>query len=144
MASTVKAVTQTAFKPVVKLGSVLHAGAIKRTGRYTDEFAQNMARHNVEGTDMAATMTNQFINNQVKMVPYRVERAGDELKYIMSGQYCKKFGLTDLVVELRFISRLFFLFMTFCILGRKSIYPLIGPDSQFAEGFKFKVNPNFQ
>ena len=143
MASVVKSVVnKVAISPATKLGSAVYAGAVKRTARYQDEYATNMAAHNAAGTDFAMTTTNKFIQDSFKLIPYRIERAGDEFKYLCSGQHCKNFGLKDAVVELRFITRVLFVFMFVCMVSRGSMFPLIEPDSPFAEGFQYKMNPN--
>ena len=143
MASVVKSVVnKVAIAPATKLGSAVYAGAIKRTARYQDEYATNMAAHNAAGTDLAMTTTNQFIKDSFKLIPYRIERAGDEFKYVCSGQYCKNFDRYNLVVELRFLTRLLFVFMVSCMYWRGSMFPLIEPESPFAEGFQYKLNPN--
>ena len=143
MASVVKSVVnKVAISPATKIGSAVYARAVKRTALYQDEYASNMAAHNAAGTDLAMATTNQFIKDSFKLIPYRIERAGDELKYVCSGQHCKNFGLGKAVVELRFITRILFVFMTMVMFARGSMFPLIEPDSPFAEGFQYKMNPN--
>ena len=131
--------------PITHIAGKMHRAAERSVYTETDsEYAAQMDKAQKDGTDLAAQATLNFVTFQMKTVPYRVVKLGDELQELASLRPLWKsleqdptggsFGrLKSIVYFARVVTRLFFVYMLFLCLGRGSIWPLRGPNSPFAK-----------
>lgn len=100
-------------------------------------------QHEATGVDAASVATDQFVLLQGQLMHYRVTRLFAECRHIASGAYCKDYGLGKLLQDARFLTQLFFVFLVSVMVGRRSVFSPIDPDSPFAIALDNKVNPNY-
>jgi len=135
-----------AMKPVYSIGGAFYRRAAKQLAVAPAEFTKQMELHQAAGTDFAAATTNQFLLLQTQLVPYRVARCRDEWRALTNCEdfplAFKNWSLKGAIVELRFLTRLLFVFMFSYICARQSVYPLLKPGSPFLEQKKY-MNPNY-
>ena len=131
--------------PITAIAGKMHRAAERSVYTETDsEYAQQMNTAQENGSDIAANATVCYINFQLKTLPYRVVKLGDELKELatLRPMYASmekdagggSFGrMKTLIWCARFVTRLLFAYMFFLCLGRGSIWPLRSPTSPFAK-----------
>lgn len=95
------------------------------------------------GTDAASLSTKRFLHEQHQLMSYRVVRFFEESRYIASGQYFKHYNFGCFLQDARFLTQAMFIFLCAVLVGRRSIYPPIYPDSPLAIALDHKVNPNY-
>jgi hypothetical protein len=95
------------------------------------------------GADAASMSTKRFLHEQHQLMSYRVVRFFEEARYIGSGQYFKNYNLGCFLQDMRFLTQALCIFLCAVLVGRRSIYPPIHPDSPLAIALDHKVNPNY-
>jgi hypothetical protein len=142
-------VAKTAATPVTALAGVLHQHALKRLAVTDGPLGDKINHHNAAGTDLAATTTQEFIQLQLRMFPYRTARLADELSALTAnnGEVLKAqvttAGAKEWLMMARFFTRLLCCFMFGIMFTRQSILPHIAPDSPLLPGIYEHHNPNF-
>lgn len=129
--------------PIKKFGCCFQNRAEARALKITSPLKERIAADSAEGVDTAVRSSKQFFQDQKQLLAYRTVRMIEESKHIFSGAYFKDYGILKAVDDLRFLTQCFFLFLIFVIIGRRSVFPPIRPDSPFVEGLKEKNNLNY-
>jgi hypothetical protein len=146
--STVKCVGSCAMAPIYKFGGSMYKGAAVRLAVASPAFTAEYEKHQAAGTDMAAAATADFLALQTQLYWYRVARVRDEWRALTAADggesplAPKNWSFKGFLVELRFATRLVFVFMLTYVLARQSVYPLLKPGSPFLEQKKY-MNPNY-
>mmetsp|Transcript_19096 Transcript_19096/g.59282 ORF Transcript_19096/g.59282 Transcript_19096/m.59282 type:complete len:153 (-) Transcript_19096:53-511(-) len=134
--------------PVTMLGGVAHQHALKKLAVTDGALADKINHHNAAGTDLAAMTTQEFVELQFRLFPYRTARFADEWAALTANNgeyvcnYVKTAGLKEWVMMVRFFVRLLFCFMFGIMFTRQSILPHIAPDSPLVPGVYEHHNPN--
>ncbi|KPI87333.1 hypothetical protein ABL78_3574 [Leptomonas seymouri] len=95
------------------------------------------------GADAASMSTKRFLHEQGQLMSYRVVRFFQEARYVFSGQYFKNYNIACMLQDARFFTQALFIFLCAVLVGRRSIFPPIHPDSPLAIALDHKVNPNY-
>ncbi|KAG5495257.1 hypothetical protein JKF63_02312 [Porcisia hertigi] len=95
------------------------------------------------GADAATVSRQRFLREQRQLVSYRVVRFFEECRYIASGQYYKNYNIGCLLQDARFATQALFIFLITVMVGRRSVYPPISPNSPLAVALDHKLNPNY-
>lgn len=104
---------------------------------------ERIAADTEKGIDTAALSSKRFYHEQKGLMAYRVVRLKDEACHVFSGEYFKNYGIAKALDDLRFLTQCLFLFIIFVLIGRRSVYPPIKPDSPFVIALENKTNPNY-
>ncbi|KPA84368.1 putative mitochondrial hypothetical protein [Leptomonas pyrrhocoris] len=99
--------------------------------------------HESTGADAAAMSTKRFLHEQQQLLSYRVVRFFDEVRFLGSGQYFKQYNFACFLQDARFFTQALFIFLCAVLVGRRSIFAPIHPDSPLAIALDHKVNPNY-
>lgn len=143
-ASKASAVVKVIATPFVSVGGVIRRAALRSMAIEEGQLADLYVRHDAAGTDLAATSTTSYINLQIRLLPYRVVRLGDEISEFSVNwrQNIPNADLKGFVVTLRFAIRLMAAFMLGLMMSRQSVLPLIEPTSPLLPGIYEYHNPN--
>ena len=97
---------------------------------------------------MCTVSWHNFIDLQMKLIPYRVVRMREEWAYIKTGGVLWNYvnptswTLKTFIREGRFLIRLLAFYMLCIMMSRESVFPLMEPGSPFYESVQYR-NPNF-
>lgn len=128
---------------VKKFAACFENKASKKVAAIPQPLRANIDAATEKGEDAAALMSKQYFSSQKKLLWYRSARFAQETRHVVTGEYFKGYGLGKFLDDLRFLTQSFFLFLMFVIIGRRSVFPPVKPDSPFVEALKDKVNPNY-
>lgn len=106
-------------------------------------IAKMIAAHEATGADAASLSTKRYLSEQSQLINYRVVRFFEECRYLASGQYAKHYDMGCALKDARFLTQALFVFLMTVMVGRRSVYPPIRPDSPLAIALEHKVNPNY-
>lgn len=95
------------------------------------------------GADAASLSRQRFLHEQRQLMSYRVVRCFEEARYVASGQYFKHYNVGCFLQDARFFTQALFIFLVAVLVGRRSVFPPIHPDSPLAIALDHKVNPNY-
>eukprot|EP00796_Vickermania_ingenoplastis_P010596 gene10596-7360_t len=129
--------------PAKKMASCTYACAAKKVSRLPAELQERIAADRVAGVDTAATASRRFWKEQRQLCAYRVQRFVEESCHVFSGAYFRDYGVAKAVQDLRFLTQAFFIFLMAVLIGRRTVYPPIKPDSPFVLALEHKENPNY-
>lgn len=118
-------------QPTVRLAERIEGNSAAKLSRVDSRMAEYIAGHETVGSDAATHSTKRFLREQSTLMHYRVVRFFSEARYLLSGQYIREYDAKKLVVDLRFGTKLMFLFIAGILVGRRTIYPPMRPDSPF-------------
>lgn len=142
-ASASSAVNRYLVAPVMSTLCKVEAKYARRCASVEADTAQWIQSQESKGADAASSATKQFVHMQRQLMSYRVVRFFGESRHVLSGEYFKRYSWAKAVDDARFLTQLFFLFLCGVMLGRRSVFPPIAPDSPFALALDHKVNPNY-
>lgn len=119
------------------------ASSSQKIHKLSPALQEKIAADSAIGADTAALTTKKFFAEQRQLIHYRVVRLIEEARYVFSGQYFKEYSIGKLLEDLRFLTQAFLLFLVMVLIGRRSVYPPIAPDSPFVLALENKPNPNY-
>lgn len=130
----------------VKMGNWAHGKSMRYIANQEPEFIERVKAHQAAGTDMAALSTHSFINDQWRLLPYRVVKCREEWDQFKTESWKTyvnpgKWELKNVIIEFKFLVHLLAVYIFAVMWGRNSMFPLLEPESPFVEGLKY-VNPN--
>ncbi|KAG8342929.1 hypothetical protein ERJ75_000379000 [Trypanosoma vivax] len=143
MSSANCTVAKKVIEPFCRLASKLQARSSLKLASADETILKVIAEHNANGTDAAASSTKRYMTEQKQLFHYRVVRFFDECHYLASGNYFRTYTKANFILDVRFVTKVFFLFIVGTLVGRKSIFPPIDPDSPLVLALENKVNPNY-
>lgn len=130
-------------QPFVNTALKIEARAVRHTAAVTGAVADQIAQHDLAGTDAAQASTRRFVAEQQALVGYRVARFFHEARFVASGEYFKDYDYKKFIIDIRTLTRMLFLVLVFHVLGRQSVFTPIVPGSPFVEALMTKPNPNY-
>jgi hypothetical protein len=127
-------------RPFVKAAKVCTI----RTGMMRFPLDQHVAAADASGEDLTVTVRQEFLATQRDLLNYRIEKFWEEIADLRNGAGVSlaSVGVSDLVLFVRFVTALVFAYMMGVVIGRRSVFPALRPDSPFVVQARMQ-NPNY-
>eukprot|EP00759_Apiculatamorpha_spiralis_P058736 PhF_6_TR9309/c0_g1_i1/m.14717 len=139
MATNVKAAAKVVLTPFNKVGNAIHSRAVLASRFSSSELKERIAQADATGDDLATDSTKAFVQLQYDLISYRIQKFKVELNHFLNeplGNYTYK----NWFVFFRFLVRCLFIYMGALMVGRRSIYPPVYPDSPFVKELAIKYS----
>ncbi|KAG8342596.1 hypothetical protein TRVL_06575 [Trypanosoma vivax] len=123
--------------------SIIATCVQKHINRMDEPLKRHIEEHNTTGEDLCANVWKEYWAHQRRLIPYRWKRFASELAYIRAGNVSvANTSLKHVILYARALIRCFFLFIVFAVVGRRSVFPPLEPDSPFVEELEKNWRPN--
>ncbi|CAJ1035611.1 hypothetical protein Q4I30_007182 [Leishmania utingensis] len=130
-------------EPFMNTAHKIEDHSVRKMQSMEPAMAEWVKKQESSGADAATISRQRFLREQHQLMSYRVVRFFEECRYIASGQYYKNYNIGCFLQDARFATQAFFIFLMAVMVGRRSVYPPISPNSPLAIVFDHKVNPNY-
>ncbi|KAF8303189.1 hypothetical protein TcYC6_0041960 [Trypanosoma cruzi] len=119
----------------------LVASMDRRIDLMDEPLKRHIQHHNNSGEDLCASVWHEYWSYQKALLPYRKTRLLSELSYMARGKISlASMGVKDIILFSRVLTKCLFLFIIFVIIGRRSVFPSLEPNSVFVQ----EINTNWQ
>lgn len=128
-----------AQQPFVKIV----ASAALRVKSMDGPLKEHIDTHNGLGTDLTASVWQEYVAWQRKLVSQRYSKLQEEVNEITSGKAFSLGNMTykEYIIGLRVITKCIAIFLVFTMLGRGTVFPLLEPTSPFMKQVEL-LQPN--
>ncbi|GET92039.1 hypothetical protein, conserved [Leishmania tarentolae] len=130
-------------EPLMNIAHKIEVHSVKKMQAMEPSMAEWIKAQEAAGADAATISRQRFLREQRQLMSYRVVRFFEECRYIASGQYYKNYNIGCFLQDTRFATQALFIFLMAVMVGRRSVYPPISPNSPLAIALDHKVNPNY-
>lgn len=130
-------------RTLVKPVTVPVAACVRRVAEMDEPLKRHIDAYEAKGEDITAAVWREYFEGQRALLPYRWEKLKNETSYLVSGQMAyTDLSFADVLIFARFLTKCLFLFIVAVIVGRRSIFPPLQPESPFVEEIVKNWQPN--
>lgn len=130
-------------RTLVKPVTVPVAACVRRVAAMDEPLKRHIDAYEAKGEDITAAVWQEYVEGQRALLPYRWEKLKSEASYITSGQMAyTDLSFADMLIFARFLTKCLFIFIVAVIVGRRSIFPSLQPESPFVEEIVKNWQPN--
>ncbi|KPI83090.1 hypothetical protein ABL78_7890 [Leptomonas seymouri] len=130
-------------RTLVKPITVPVAACARRVAAMDEPLKRHIDACEAAGEDVTAAVWREYVDGQRALLPYRLEKLRDEASYITSGRMAyTDLSFADMVIFARFLTKCLLIFIIAVLVGRRSIFPPLQPESPFVEEIVKNWQPN--
>ncbi|CCW61346.1 unnamed protein product [Phytomonas sp. EM1] len=106
----------------------------RNVAKMDEALKRHIIAYEASGRDVCRDVWYEYISWQIRIIPYRFKKLTAECRSLVSGDYpLSGVSCKDFISIARFATNCLMIFISFVMLGRCSIFPLLEPGSPFVE-----------
>nr|CCC91792.1 conserved hypothetical protein [Trypanosoma congolense IL3000] len=121
-------------KAITKPFTTVVLSMSRKIDHMDEPLKHHIEEHYRSGEDLCANVWQEYWSYQRRLLSYRWKRLSNEMTYIREGNISMAvIDVKGAILCVRVLTKCLFLFLIFTILGRRSVFPTLDPDSPFVE-----------